>query len=89
MKYVLHISQSAENDLRDMEKHLAKHILDKLGYFSFTKNPLYYAKPLKGTLKGLYRFRIGEYRALFNIDTKGRITILVVLRIKHRSEVYE
>ncbi len=42
-------------------------------------------EPLSGEFKGLYKLRIGEYRVIY---TKINGTLLV-LRIRHRSKVYE
>ena len=30
----------------------------------------------------------GDYRAIFDLDKDGNIVILLILRIKHRKEVY-
>ncbi len=40
--------------------------------------------PLKGEYKGLFRFRVGDYRIIY---TKIRDGVLV-LRIRHRGKVY-
>ena len=34
------------------------------------------------------RLRIGSYRVLFSVDT-NTITVLVVLRVRHRNEAYD
>jgi mRNA interferase RelE/StbE len=42
------------------------------------------AKPMRGDLKGHYRIRTGDWRVLFRIE--GNV---IVVRIAHRSTVYE
>ncbi len=43
-------------------------------------------KPLTGPYKGLWKFRLGDYRIIYSIEfTK---LIIFVLRIRHRREVY-
>jgi mRNA-degrading endonuclease RelE of RelBE toxin-antitoxin system len=43
-------------------------------------------KPLKGSLKGAYRVRTGDWRVLFTVDEQvGRVT---VFRIANRRDVY-
>lgn len=37
---------------------------------------------------GQYRFRIGDYRATFDLNEEGEITILYILSIKHRKNAY-
>jgi mRNA interferase RelE/StbE len=45
------------------------------------------AKPLRGSLKGTYRIRSGDWRILFTVDvTTKRI---IVFRIANRRDVYE
>ncbi|MDJ0737761.1 MAG: type II toxin-antitoxin system RelE/ParE family toxin [Nostocaceae cyanobacterium] len=44
-------------------------------------------KPLKGELSGYYRYRVGDYRVIYEIDDAlGQVTIIL---IEHRSKVYE
>jgi mRNA interferase RelE/StbE len=44
-------------------------------------------KPLTGPLKGLFRFRAGDYRIVYQIDVAKKI--VYVVRIAHRKEAYE
>lgn len=44
-------------------------------------------KPLTGPLKGLYRFRAGDYRILYKIASPAKT--VYVLRIAHRKEAYD
>jgi mRNA interferase RelE/StbE len=45
------------------------------------------AKPLKGSLKGAYRIRTGDWRVLFTVDIAAeRVT---VFRIDNRRDVYD
>ncbi|MDO8626419.1 MAG: type II toxin-antitoxin system RelE/ParE family toxin [Candidatus Magasanikbacteria bacterium] len=87
MLFTIEVSRSAENDLALLDQQMAQRIADKLHWFISQANPLYFAVRLRGTTK-LYRFRIGDYRAIFEINKEGIITILLILRIKHRREVY-
>jgi len=49
-----------------------------------TTNPRFYGKRLKGTLKDLWKLRVGNYRVVFLIK-KGDVFIL---GIWHRREAY-
>lgn len=89
MKYKLLLTKKAKDDFLMLEKCIQKRIANKLRFFISNKNPLEYAKKLKDYRLGTYRFRIGDYRAIFDVDKKGNINILMILRIKHRKEVYE
>ncbi len=44
-------------------------------------------KKLLGPLKGLYRFRAGDYRIIYRIDTAKKTVFIV--RIAHRKEAYD
>ena len=44
------------------------------------------AKSLQGTLKGLHRFRVGDYRILIQI--KRDIMVIVAIDVQHRKEAY-
>ena len=44
-------------------------------------------KPLKGNLAGRYRYRVGDYRVVYQVDDQQQT--VHVLKIAHRSEVYE
>lgn len=51
------------------------------------ENPKIKGKPLRGQWKGFWRYRIGKYRIICNIQDEV-LTILVV-KIGKRDEVYE
>jgi mRNA interferase RelE/StbE len=44
-------------------------------------------KPLTGPLKGLFRFRVGDYRVVYRIAAHAKI--VYVVRITHRREAYQ
>ncbi len=88
MKYKLLLTKKAKNDFSSLEKIIQKRIAKKLKFYVADENPLKHAKKLKDSRLGEYRFRIGDYRAIFDIDKKGNITLLLILRVKHRKDVY-
>ena len=48
-------------------------------------NPDRYGAPLRGSLHGYWKLRIGDYRAVFRIAGDE----IIILAILHRSRVYE
>ncbi|MBI2982365.1 MAG: type II toxin-antitoxin system RelE/ParE family toxin [Deltaproteobacteria bacterium] len=50
-------------------------------------DPIGLGKPLRYSLKGHRRLRVGDYRIVFRVDVEKRIVTIVV--IKHRKDVYE
>ncbi len=79
----------ARKDLLALDKPLARRIVLKVKENSSMPDPLARAKALTGPLTGLYRYRVGEYRAIFEFEHGKVVHVLTVLRIKHRKEVYE
>lgn len=89
MDYKLVYTHSAEKDLEKLDKRSAIKVLRKMDQYVRLKNPLEKAKKLKGFETDTYRFRIGDYRALFRLNrTTGELIVLVVLKIAHRKSVY-
>jgi mRNA interferase RelE/StbE len=51
----------------------------------FEPDPLSHATGLTNTDLGTYRFRIGDYRIIFDLDGDE----IVVLRVGHRRDIYK
>lgn len=56
------------------------HVLERLTAWPSVSG----AKPLRGDLKGHYRIRTGDWRVIFHVENN-----VIVVRIAHRSTVYE
>ena len=78
----------AVKDLKGLPRKVAERITKKIDWCASHEDPLRYAKRLNPPFDDLYRFRIGEYRAVFELNKK-QLRLLVILRIKHRKDVYE
>ncbi len=50
-----------------------------------TTYPEQYAVPLRRTLKGYWKLRIGDYRVIFEFDR----SMIIVLGIGHRKDIYD
>ena len=50
----------------------------------YKEDPLKYAEKLSDSKIGTFRFRIGDYRVIFDISGID----IVVLRVGHRSSIY-
>lgn len=82
MSYTILYTRSAYKDIRKLDIVVKKRIKKKIEFFS--KKPLFHAKRLINPKIGNYRWRIGDYRVIFDIDQE----IIVILRIGHRREIY-
>lgn len=51
------------------------------------KNPRHFGEPLRGDLAGLWRYRVGDYRIICEIQDEKMVVI--ALAVGHRREVYQ
>lgn len=73
-------------DLKKLNRTTAKKIVVKVKNY-LIKDPVKLCTPLKGTLKGLYRYRIGEYRVIYVIDQAEKK--IIILNVNHRRKIYK
>ena len=52
-----------------------------------SENPRQQGKPLTGKYKGLWRYRVGNYRLICNIQDDE--VIILILNIGHRNKIYK
>lgn len=83
--YTLVYKKPAVKDIQKLPPHIKKRLKTKLEWFIDQTAPLDFAEPLTKPADAQYRFRIGVYRLLF--DVEGRT--IVVLHVQHRSKVYK
>jgi mRNA-degrading endonuclease RelE of RelBE toxin-antitoxin system len=62
----VYYTDTARQQLKELKRHFQKRILDKVALHASQPNPLEFAEPLTGY--DMYRFRVGDYRAAFQID---------------------
>lgn len=70
--------------LEKLDGQIQIRVKEKIQFLSHQENPLLFAKKLRG-YKDLFRFRVGDYRIMFRLSLRT----IILLRVKHRSEVYE
>jgi mRNA interferase RelE/StbE len=88
LAWTVEISNIAERQLRKIDRSIQKRILDWLeDRLENCKNPRHFGEPLKGNHAGLWRYRIGDYRVLCEIQDEK--IVVLVLAIGHRREVYK
>ncbi len=69
---------------KKLPKDIQIRIIKKLDYFCEQEDPLDFAEPLTRSDLGQYRFRIGDYRAVFDLEDE----ILVIHEIDNRKDIY-
>jgi mRNA interferase RelE/StbE len=83
VKYRLVYTHRAIRDIDALELKVKQRIGKTL--LRYESDPLKYAEPLKQSELGSYRFRIGDYRVIFDLEGVQ----IVVLRVGHRREIYK
>jgi mRNA interferase RelE/StbE len=76
------LSKASLKSLIKLEKSAQERILGRLEELGNTGNPLRHkdVRALEGKLKGFFRFRVGEYRLIFELDSVNRrIGVLAVV----------
>lgn len=87
MVWTIDYTDAARGQLRKLDRQAARRILDFMDErVAKLDNPRNTGKPLTGTLGGFWRYRVGDYRVICDIQD-GKLCVLVV-EIGNRREVY-
>ena len=84
IRYRMVFAGSSKKDIDKLDRVTRQRIAKKLQYFLEQEDPLLYARQLVHSNIGSYRFRVGHYRIVLDIDGQS----LQVLSIKHRKDIY-
>jgi mRNA interferase RelE/StbE len=85
--YQLAFTKQSLKDLKDLDVTIRIMVLSWIEKnLSTIENPSVIGKPLKGKHEGLWRYRVGQYRLLTQIQDQT-LTILMVT-ITHRKDAY-
>ena len=88
MKYRLLFSKRALKQLKKMDKAVSALIFAWLKKnIDGAADPRAFGKALKGDKKEMWRYRIGDYRVLSNIEDEN-LTIIAI-EIGHRRDIYK
>lgn len=82
--FEIRFKKSVKKDLQKLSKPNQKQVLDDIQQ-NLSQEPNK-GKALTGEFKGLYRWRIGNVRVIYEIQNKQ--LIVLVLKIGHRKDVY-
>lgn len=88
MKYKVVFTDKAKKALKKLDKYTSALIIGWIEKnLEGCDNPRLYGKCLTANMSGKWRYRIGNYRLIANIEDE-LITILI-LNVGHRKEIYE
>jgi len=88
MTYNLEFTDKARKQFEKIDKYAQEQISRYLKkHFDDTpSNPRSHGKPLTGELKGYWRYDIGKYRLI--CDIQDNICTVTVIKAGHRREIY-
>jgi mRNA interferase RelE/StbE len=82
--YSYEFKPQAIRDLKKLPKDIQVRIIKKLDYFVSAEDPLVFADHLINYELGSCRFRVGDYRIIFDVVDE----IIIILTIGNRKEIY-
>ena len=88
MAWTIEYDPGALKDLKKLDRQIQREILDYMDErVARAKDPRDFGKPLRASRFGLWRYRVGDYRIICELQER-RLVVLVV-GVGHRSTVYE
>ena len=85
MAWQWNFTKKSASQFKKLDKALQKRILNKLDWWCKKEKPLDFAESLVNSELGSYRFRVGDYRIIIDVEED----IIIVLAIGHRREIYK
>lgn len=74
----------ALKQLKKLPRDVQSRMIEKMDFFCRQGDPLGYAEPLVRSELGHYRFRIGDYRVIVDLESDG----IIILMMGHRRDIY-
>jgi mRNA interferase RelE/StbE len=88
MKYRVELTEKAKKQLKKLDKSVAKLITSwMMKNLQGCENPRQHGKGLVENRSGQWRYRIGDYRILAEIQEEK--VVILVIEIAHRRSVYD
>ena len=83
--YRLRIIPTATRELERLDKPVARRIAERINWLAANLDDIN-PEPFTGHLAGLYKFRVGDYRVVYEILYSEKM--IVIHQVGHRSDVY-
>lgn len=80
----IEFTKKAERELWRLDAVIRKRLQKKLAWYLSHEDPLVFADTLTDFELGEYRYRIGEYRVIFQVDKD----LIHITAIGHRKEIH-
>ena len=76
-------SEEAIRDLEKLDEPVARRILKKITWFSRNFQSIV-PEPLAGPLKGTFKLRVGDWRAVYTVEGG----VVIIQSVGHRGGIY-
>lgn len=80
--YKILFTDRSKRDLKNLDFDVQKRIIEKLKEYS--TDPFHFSRKLQNSSIGTYRFRVGDHRISFDVNGDE----IVILRVRHRKDIY-
>jgi len=82
--YTYEFKPQALRDIKKLPRDIQSRIIKKLDFYTGQLSPLQLADRLINSDIGSYRFRIGDYRVVFDVEDNR----IIILSLGHRKDIY-
>jgi mRNA interferase RelE/StbE len=86
MSYSVTFEPESITDLDLITDFIRLRILNKIEWLAINFEQIT-PLPLTREWSGFYKLRVGDYRVIYEFDRESRI--IIIIRVGHRSEVYD
>ena len=87
MAWRIKFTKAADKALQRLDRSVSSRILDELESVSKLEDPRTRGRALRHNLSGLWRYRVGDYRIVCDIEDE--VLLVLVVDVAHRREVYK
>lgn len=87
MAWQIKIDKDVQRSMKKLDKQIAKRITAKLREIAQLEEPRSMGKGLTANMAGLWRYRVGDYRIVCDIEDE--VLLILVVDVAHRREVYK
>jgi mRNA-degrading endonuclease RelE of RelBE toxin-antitoxin system len=86
--YRIETTPEFDEDVANLERQTAERVIRKVEWLAQHPEALQFPlRYLPEELKGLHKYRVGDYRVLLWVDHDAEV--LTLYGVRHRSEVYD
>ena len=86
-KWIINFTKKSQKELQKLDRQIQTQIIAELDRIIHLGNPRDAGKSLTGELSGLWRYRVGDYRVIAELEDD--IFTIIVVRIGHRKNIYD